>query len=118
MHISRVQVRNFRNFKDLEINPFPRSAVIVGENGVGKSNLLHALRLVLDPDLPNSARLLRPEDVCDFADRTLEDGVEIRVEVEITGFAGGTPPRKPSSKTSSSASNRLPPGSLTYSVLA
>lgn len=88
MHISRVQVRNFRNFKDLEINPFPRSAVIVGENGVGKSNLLHALRLVLDPDLPNSARLLRAEDVCDFVGRPLEDGVEIRVEVEITGFAG------------------------------
>ena len=45
VHISRVLIRNFRNFKDLEINPFPRHAVIVGENGVGKSNLLHALRL-------------------------------------------------------------------------
>lgn len=88
MQVSRVLVQNFRNFEKLEIDPFPRSAVIVGENGVGKSNLLHALRLVLDPDLPDSARRLRSEDVCDFADATLEGGVEVRIEVEFTGFEG------------------------------
>jgi putative ATP-dependent endonuclease of OLD family len=88
VHISRVLIRNFRNFKDLEIDPFPRHAVVVGENGVGKSNLLHALRLVLDPDLPESARVLRPEDICDQADATLADGVEVRVEIELTGFTG------------------------------
>ncbi len=86
MHISRVLVRNFRNFLTLEIDPFPLSAVIVGENGIGKSNLLHALRLVLDPDLPDSARKLRAEDICDYAGKTLEDGVEVRVEVEVSGF--------------------------------
>ncbi|MGH8967555.1 MAG: AAA family ATPase, partial [Actinomycetes bacterium] len=84
MRISRLRVKNFRNFRLLEINPFPPSAVIVGENGVGKSNLLHALRLVLDPDLPDSARRLRAEDISDHAGATLADGVEVRVEVELT----------------------------------
>jgi putative ATP-dependent endonuclease of the OLD family len=88
VHISRVLVRNFRNFLALEIDPLPRSAVIVGENGIGKSNLLHALRLVLDPDLPDSARKLRAEDICEHADKTLEDGVEVRVEVDVTDFEG------------------------------
>ena len=88
MRISRVLVQNFRNFVHLEIDPFPASAVIVGENGIGKSNLLHALRLVLDPDLPDSARKLRAEDICEHAGVTLEDGAEVRVEVDFTDFDG------------------------------
>lgn len=88
MRISRVLIENYRNFRRLEIDPFPPSAVIVGENGVGKSNFLRALRLVLDPDLPDSARFLRPEDICEFSDTTYEKGVKVRVEIDITGFAG------------------------------
>ena len=84
MRISRLAVKNFRNFRDLVVDPFPANAVIVGENGVGKSNLLHALRLVLDPELPDSARKLRAEDVSEHAGRTLADGVEVRVEVDLT----------------------------------
>lgn len=86
MYISRVAVENFRNFRHLVIDPFPRTAVLVGENGIGKSNLLHALRLVLDPDLPDSARRLRPEDVSEHADSRLEHGVTVRVEVDIAGL--------------------------------
>ncbi len=37
----------------------------MGENKVGKSNLLYALSLVLDASLPDSARMLRPEDFFD-----------------------------------------------------
>ncbi|MET9001761.1 AAA family ATPase [Amycolatopsis sp. NPDC004169] len=83
-------VENFRNFRALEITPFPSVAVILGENGIGKSNLLHALRLVLDPDLPDSARRLRAEDICDHAPGTLADGVEVRIEVELTDIEGDT----------------------------
>jgi putative ATP-dependent endonuclease of the OLD family len=53
-------------------------------NGIGKSNLLHALRIVLDPELPDSARKLRAEDICEHAGRTLSEGVEVRVEVDLT----------------------------------
>lgn len=90
LHISRLRIRNFRNFADCEIAPFPSPAVIVGENGVGKSNLLHALRLVLDPDLPDSARRLRAEDIHAGAlgpsGNGLSGGVEVAVEVELSGF--------------------------------
>ncbi|GII56130.1 ATP-dependent endonuclease [Planotetraspora thailandica] len=87
MRISRVLIRNFRNFARLEIPAFPQNVVLVGENGIGKSNFLHALRLVLDPDLPDSARKLRKEDICDYGDGTVADGVEVRVEVDLTDFA-------------------------------
>ncbi|WP_443057745.1 AAA family ATPase, partial [Streptomyces sp. IBSBF 2806] len=45
MHISRIEIRNFHNFRHLVIGDFPAHALIVGENGVGKSNLLEAIRL-------------------------------------------------------------------------
>ncbi|MFD6735664.1 ATP-dependent endonuclease [Micromonospora aurantiaca] len=84
MRVSRIVIKNFRNFRDLVIEPFPANAVIVGENGVGKSNLLHALRLVLDPELPDSARKLRAEDISEYAGTRLTDGVEVRIEVDLT----------------------------------
>lgn len=90
LHISRLHIKNFRNFANCEIDPFPAPAVIVGENGVGKSNLLHALRLVLDPDLPDSARRLRAEDIHDSANgpsgRGLPGGAEVTIEVDLSGF--------------------------------
>jgi len=48
LRIARVQFTNFRNFADLDVG-FGRHAVIVGENKIGKSNLIYALRLILDP---------------------------------------------------------------------
>ncbi|QRV36711.1 AAA family ATPase [Streptomyces californicus] len=88
MRISRVLIENYRNFQKLLIDPFPPSAVIVGENGVGKTNFLRALRIVLDPELPDSARRLRPEDVCEASKISYSDGVTVRIEVDITDFAG------------------------------
>ena len=49
----------------------PGHAVIVGENKVGKSNLLHPLRLVLDPRLLDYERKLRLEDFWDGLPRPL-----------------------------------------------
>lgn len=48
MRTSRLQLRNFRNFRDQDI-ALDEHVVIVGENGVRQSNLIRALRLVLDP---------------------------------------------------------------------
>ncbi|MEU7906311.1 AAA family ATPase [Actinoplanes sp. NPDC049118] len=83
MRIGRLAIKNFRNFLDLEIAPFPVNAVFVGENGIGKSNLLYALRLVLDPDLPRRAQYLREEDICEYGGQRLADGVEVRIEVDL-----------------------------------
>ncbi|MDJ0375602.1 AAA family ATPase [Streptomyces sp. H10-C2] len=84
VQLSRVRVKNFRNFRDLVVDPFPTPAVIVGLNGVGKSNLLHALRLVLDPDLPNRARRLQADDVHDGT--SIQQGATVTIEVDLTGF--------------------------------
>lgn len=86
LHISRIEVRNFRNFRHLVIDDFPAHAVIVGENGVGKSNLLEAIRLVLDPSLPDSRRMLREEDIWEGDPDGLIGGAEVTVVVELQGF--------------------------------
>ncbi|KIK83080.1 ATP-dependent endonuclease [Pseudomonas sp. W15Feb9B] len=84
MQLTRVAIRNFRNFKDLDV-PLSGNLVVVGENRVGKSNLLYALRLIFDPGLPDSARQLGQGDFWDGLGEPLEDE-KITVFVEITGF--------------------------------
>ncbi|HEV7806504.1 MAG TPA: AAA family ATPase [Solirubrobacteraceae bacterium] len=85
MHISSIVVVNFRNFKFLEIRNLSGAAVIVGENGVGKTNLVAALRLVLDPSLPDTARELDAEDFWDGLERPFH-GEVIQIVVELAGF--------------------------------
>lgn len=87
MHISRIAISGFRNFRDLDLSDLPASLVVVGENRAGKSNLLHALRLVLDPSLPDTARQLSAEDFWDGFDAPF-DGDEITVVVELVDFEG------------------------------
>ncbi|MFF2041789.1 ATP-dependent endonuclease [Kitasatospora sp. NPDC058170] len=86
LHISRIEIQNFRNFRHLVIDDFPAHAVIVGENGVGKSNLLEAVRLVLDPSLPDSRRQLRAEDIWEGHPAGLTGGAEVTVVVDLQGF--------------------------------
>lgn len=87
MRLSRINIENFRNFRSLEIE-VGQSIVIVGENAVGKSNLLFALRLILDPTLPDSARQLRQDDFWDglTKDRRLTGEDRIEVSVDLTDF--------------------------------
>lgn len=55
MYISKIQINNFRNFKDKEISFNDGVNVIIGHNNAGKSNLIKALSLVIDNQ--NSKRL-------------------------------------------------------------
>lgn len=43
MLVTRLALRDFRNFTEAELRPHPRFNVICGENGQGKTNLLEAL---------------------------------------------------------------------------
>src|SRR5712671_926591 len=85
MRISRINIENFRNFKNLDLR-LSEHVVIVGENKIGKSNLLHALRLVLDPSLPDVARQLRHEDFWDHLPRPLTKADRILVSVDLSDF--------------------------------
>lgn len=87
MYISRIAINGFRNVRELDLVDLPASVVVVGENGAGKSNLLYALRLVLDPSLPDTARQLSAEDFWDGFDAPFA-GEEISVAVELVDFEG------------------------------
>lgn len=84
MFLSRIKVKNFRNFKLLDV-ALAGNIVVVGENRVGKTNLIHALRLVFDPSLPDSARELVIGDFWDGLGPLDEDS-EIEISVDIKDF--------------------------------
>ncbi len=85
MYISKVQIENFRNFNSLDVC-LGEHTIVVGENKIGKSNFLHALRLILDPSLPDSARKLRAEDFWDGLKRPLSKEDRILISVDIAQF--------------------------------
>ena len=85
MRLSRIIIKNFRNFKSLDVK-LGEHTVVLGENKVGKTNLLFALRLILDPSLPDSARRLRFEDFWDGLERPLKKNDEIEVSLEFRDF--------------------------------
>src|ERR1700722_2616920 len=89
MKISRIEVKNFRNFHHLDIQ-IGQHAVIVGENKIGKSNLLFALQLILDPSLSDADRCLREEDFWDGLPRPLTADDRIEVSVEFADFEDTT----------------------------
>lgn len=82
MHLTRIRIKNFRNFADFDVK-LGGNLVVVGENRVGKSNLLHALRLIFDPSLPDSARQLGLSDFWDGLDElTNEECISVSVEIK------------------------------------
>ena len=48
MHISRLKLKNWRNFKLGEIGNLPESVYVLGPNAAGKSNFLDAVRFLRD----------------------------------------------------------------------
>ena len=88
-YISRIRIENFRNFRELDVS-LSSQAVIVGENKSGKTNFLHAIRLVLDPSLPDSARQLKEEDFWDGLELPMRNGKEITISIDLGGFEENT----------------------------
>lgn len=84
MYLSRIRIENFRNFRNLDV-ALGGNIVIVGENRVGKSNLLFALRLIFDPSLPDSSRQLGLADFWDGLKEITAD-TAITISVEIRDF--------------------------------
>jgi AAA ATPase domain len=95
--ITGVEVRGFRTARDVLFSPGPLCA-LVGEADAGKSNLLAAIRAVLDPP----AAPLIPADVAEGGDGQ----ISIRVELADGGEASlkGCPGR-----TDASEQNAAPP---------
>ena len=85
MYISRIVVRNFRNFELVDVRLGSGVTCIVGENNSGKTNLFHAIRLAIDANLSSYHRNLSPEDFTDDLDISMP--CFILVSLEFTDFA-------------------------------
>jgi predicted ATP-dependent endonuclease of OLD family len=57
MHISKLSIRNFRNFCNVSLDFNKGVNTIIGENGSGKTNLFHAIRLLVDESMPRITKL-------------------------------------------------------------
>ena len=85
MYISRVRIRNFRNFRDCDIPLNKGLSLLVGPNNIGKSNFLFALALVFSPDISPRARHLTRDDFNRDALR-LEELPEIEISCTLSGL--------------------------------
>jgi len=71
MKLAKVKLKGFRNFKKATIN-FNEKSLIIGANDVGKTNLIWALRLLLDKGLseydiePKDSDFYAYEETSDF----------------------------------------------------
>lgn len=62
MHISKVSLVNYRNFRQATFEFKPGTNTIIGENGSGKTNLFRALRLLLDENMVAQANHISEND--------------------------------------------------------
>ncbi len=78
-YISRVVIKNFRNFTSVDIYTSSKQ-VVFGENESGKTNYLFALQLILDSSLSDDDRCLSSTDF----NNSITDPVESRSEILIS----------------------------------
>lgn len=77
MNISQVKIKGFRNFKDETIN-FKSKSLIIGQNDIGKSNLIYALRILLDRSISEAD--LEPK-LSDFY--VFQDTYEFKIQIKF-----------------------------------
>ncbi len=86
MYIKRIVVRNFRNILSIDIPVSKGVTCVIGENNVGKSNFLNALRLVLDPGFSSQNRSLSATDFSMGVNPS--NPCEIFISIEFGDFKG------------------------------
>ena len=86
MYISRLFVKNFRNLRHLDVEILPGVTCFIGENNSGKTNIFHAIRLVLDGNISAQRRRLQPGDLATGLTFTTPE--HVLVSVEFSDFAG------------------------------
>ena len=84
-YICRVHIENFRNFHSVDFS-LGEKQVLIGENAVGKSNLLYALQLILDPTLSEKDRMLEESDFWDGIENPMDNGQHILIEIYLANF--------------------------------
>jgi hypothetical protein len=96
--LNRIQIQNFRSFRDVEIGPFKRINLIAGLNNAGKTGLLEAIFLALQrgivppgpftqsANFPDLFRVFSPQTNLNenfwpwlFSDKNLSEDIKITV---------------------------------------
>ncbi len=85
MHISRIFIRNFRNFRHLDVPICDGVTCFIGENNSGKTNLFYALRLVLDGTISSARRCLQEDEVS--VGLTFKKPEHVLISIEFSDFA-------------------------------
>lgn len=85
LYISRVVIKNFRNFMDVDVK-LGHKQVIIGENNIGKTNFLRALQLILDPTLSDEDRMLQETDFNEQIKNPMENKKEILIQIYIDNY--------------------------------
>ena len=95
MRLKTLYIKGFRNFKEATIN-FNNQSLIIGANDVGKTNLLYALRILLDRGFSDLDLELKESDfyayeetneviVTAFFDDIKEDCILSKMKGDISG---------------------------------
>ncbi len=101
MHLTHLTLRNFRNYRALDLDLAPGLIVLAGDNAQGKSNLLEAiylLALTKSHRAENDRETVRIQSLEDepytrvAGTARLRDGSELRVQVDMAlPMPGATP---------------------------
>lgn len=83
MYLHTLRVQNFRSCVQTEVKFHPNLTLLVGENGVGKSNVIEALRLVTSPLSGRRTRYFEESDLSLSAPST-----QIELEAMFAGLTG------------------------------
>ena len=86
MYISRLVIRNFRLFEDLDISINDDLCCVIGENNTGKTALFRAIQICLDVTLPSVYRSLIREDI--HAGVDISQPSQVLIGIELTDFEG------------------------------
>lgn len=78
MKIDYVELRQYRNFADARIN-LAKNSLVIGGNDVGKTNMIHALRFLLDKSLSDADIEPSEHDFHCAQDGTQADSFSIRI---------------------------------------
>jgi putative ATP-dependent endonuclease of the OLD family len=88
VRISRVVIKNFRSFDNLDVVLSAGTTCVIGENNTGKTNFLHAIRLCIDAGLTPTYRALISSDIHSSVD--ISYPCQVLIALEITDFTGVT----------------------------
>lgn len=85
LYISRVIIKNYRNFKYVDTK-LDHKQVIIGENNIGKTNFLRALQLILDPSFSEEDRYLEESDFFNGIENPMENKEIIEIKIYISNY--------------------------------